>query len=284
MTTDDHLAEVIAFPGAWQRTDARQQAEPDADRDAAESDGATDTISTLQQRIRAVETRERVEHAVAAQDEPAAETEPRRREQLRPAGNGRKLGGRSRVQFRPSDDEADQEAHTHAHSPSNVTALPGSAGNADLIAGASDLLVRWLGRAPHSIRDARRYLREMFEGLGELDIENILDRMQELGYLNDRVFAEQLRDGKFSRKGLGQGAMRLELRKLGIADDLIAEVLGDLDVDDEYERALDLARERARRSSGLDYDTAFRRIHGYLARRGFGGELATRAVRTALSD
>ena len=107
--------------------------------------------------------------------------------------------------------------------------------------------------------------------------------MLELGYLDDARLAAQLRDGRFARKQLSRSAMERELRSRGIENSTIELALANIDGDDEYERALELARDRARRSRSLDYDTAYRRIHGYLARRGFGGETASRAIRAALN-
>ena len=168
--------------------------------------------------------------------------------------------------------------------PANVAVLPGTAGDAGVIDEASDALVRWLGRAPRSVRDARHFLRDGFEELGALDLDRIVDRMIELRYLDDTALAEQLRDGRLRRRNLGRAAMARELRDLGIDDTVIDEVLGELDRDAEYEQALELARSRVRRVAVGDRDTAFRRLHADLSRRGYGGELASRAVRQALDE
>ena len=54
--------------------------------------------------------------------------------------------------------------------------------------------------------------------------------------------------------------------------------------DDEAERALDFARQKARSMGSLDRDAAVRRLHGQLARRGFGGSMAMTAVKQALDE
>ena len=53
---------------------------------------------------------------------------------------------------------------------------------------------------------------------------------------------------------------------------------------DESERALDLARKRAARLSGLEPATAYRRLYGLLLRRGFGSRVAQDACRVALAE
>lgn len=165
-----------------------------------------------------------------------------------------------------------------------VTMFPGTSGDTGLLHDAEDALVRALARSPKSVAEAHELLQRDYETIGEGDRHLIVQRMLELEYLDDARLAAQLRDGRFARKQLSRSAMERELRARGIENSTIELALADIHSDDEYERALELARERARRSRSLDYDTAYRRIHGYLARRGFGGELASRAIRAALND
>jgi len=54
--------------------------------------------------------------------------------------------------------------------------------------------------------------------------------------------------------------------------------------DDEAERALDFARQKARSMGSLDREAAVRRLHGQLSRRGFGGSMAMTAAKQALDE
>lgn len=181
-------------------------------------------------------------------------------------------------------DTGPQHAHPPVAEHNPVAALPGASGDAALLDAAQDALVRALARAPKSVDEARRLLERDYEELGERDVEHILDRLLDLGYLDDRQLAEQLCTGTFARKSLGRHAKANELRRRGIANAIVDEVLAEEEPDVEYERALDLARERLRRTKGVDLEPARRRIHGYLARRGYSSEVASRAIRTALLD
>ena len=172
-----------------------------------------------------------------------------------------------------------QRAPSAASDEASITAFPGTTDDAGLLQDAEEALVR----APKSVVEAHQLLQRDYETLGEGDRHQIIQRMLELGYLDDARLAAQLRDGRFARKQLSRSAMERELRSRGIENSTIELALANIDGDDEYERALELARDRARRSRSLDYDTAYRRIHGYLARRGFGGETASRAIRAALN-
>lgn len=164
----------------------------------------------------------------------------------------------------------------------NVSRMPGLTEHAEQdTQAASDLLVRALGRSAKSVSEAEALLAEQTE-LGAREREQIINRMVDLGYLDDAALAEQLMAGALSRKGLGRTGMSRELRKRGIDDSIIQDALGDFDRDDEFDRALELAQDRASRLRGLDYETAQRRLYGYLARRGFSGDIVGRAVKEAL--
>ena len=182
------------------------------------------------------------------------------------------------------DGAADDESAPSTPSGASVVPMPGVSGDAELMSEAQDALVRALARAPKSIHEARQYLGEQFEELGALELDRIIERCIALGYLDDFRLAEQLCEGAFRRKSLGRHAKANELRRRGVPNAIIDDVLADEEPDVEYARALELARERVRRARGLDYETARRRIHGYLARRGYSSEIATRAVRAALLD
>jgi regulatory protein len=74
------------------------------------------------------------------------------------------------------------------------------------------------------------------------------------------------------------------LRKHGVSRDLAERVVDEADPGDEEDRALEVARARASRFRGLDTATAYRRLLGFLERRGYGGEAARTAARKALEE
>ena len=85
------------------------------------------------------------------------------------------------------------------------------------------------------------------------------------------------------RKGQGRVAISRSLSQRGIPREVITAALDELP-DDDAERALEFARTKARSLSRLDHDTALRRLLGQLARRGYGGSVATNAAKTALNE
>ena len=146
---------------------------------------------------------------------------------------------------------------------------------------AEDALVRKLRAKQLSVAEARSVLRE--NDLDRDAIEDVLDDFQRRSYLDDHTLASLLVTSGAERKGQGRIALARSLAQRGIPRDVIDDALEELP-DDDAERALEFARSKASGMSRLDFDTALRRLHGQLARRGYGGSVAMGAARTALSE
>lgn len=146
---------------------------------------------------------------------------------------------------------------------------------------AQEVLLRKLRGRQLSVSEARSVLRE--NGVGRESVEQTLEEFMHRGYLNDRTLAQVLVTAGLERKGQGRTALSRVLYQRGIAREIIAEVLDHVP-DDDAERALEYARCKAPSMSRLDPDTALRRLVGQLARRGYGGPVATNAARTALRE
>jgi len=112
----------------------------------------------------------------------------------------------------------------------------------------------------------------------------VLDRMSEVGLVDDVAFADMLVRSKQASRGLAKHALARELRSKGIEDDVVRATLGSLD--DESERALaeTLVGKRLRTMSGLDATVQARRLCGMLARKGYSPSVAYAVVSAALAD
>ncbi|MBV8965934.1 MAG: regulatory protein RecX, partial [Mycobacteriaceae bacterium] len=112
----------------------------------------------------------------------------------------------------------------------------------------------------------------------------VLDRLGEVGLINDADFAEQWVQGRRANAGKGKRALAAELRTKGVDNDVIDAALGGIDAPAEYGRAARLVQTRLRREN-LDGDQAkvARRLVGMLARRGYNETLCFEVVRTELA-
>lgn len=112
----------------------------------------------------------------------------------------------------------------------------------------------------------------------------VLDRMEEIGLVDDAAFARDWVESRQQRRQLSRRALRHELKHKGVERDDIEAALAGVDGDDEYEAARALAERKARGMAGLTREVRTRRIAGALARRGFGSGLTSRVIAEVLAD
>ena len=116
----------------------------------------------------------------------------------------------------------------------------------------------------------------------------VLDRLTEVGLIDDEDFAEQWVRSRHLNAGKGKRALAVELRKKGVDDEVISAALADLDPAAEWQRAEQLVRDKLRRER-LD-DTpetdvkVTRRLVGMLARRGYNQSMAYDVVSVELAN
>jgi len=110
-----------------------------------------------------------------------------------------------------------------------------------------------------------------------------LDRLESVGLLDDAALAVTLVYTHHTRKGLGRSAIEQELKRRHIDPVIIEDALEEIADDDELERATELAVKRIGQLSSYDDETAKRRLHGFLARKGYSSDVVRRAMDAALS-
>src|SRR5882724_3792685 len=115
---------------------------------------------------------------------------------------------------------------------------------------------------------------------------HVLDRLTDVGLVDDADFAEQWVRSRRMNAGKGKRALAAELRTKGVDDDVITEALADIDAGAERERAEQLVRDKLRREKLGDDDDAkvTRRLVGMLARRGYSQTMAFDVVKDELAS
>lgn len=145
---------------------------------------------------------------------------------------------------------------------------------------ASEDGVRLLARRARSSGELRRELLEL--GHAAEEVELLLADFERSLYLDDLGLARVLTENLRGRKRASRSQIRAKLRERLLPDRIIEQALGELDEGEEQELLRQTAEDRARRLAGLDRQTAERRLLGFLARRGWSGERASRVAREAL--
>jgi SOS response regulatory protein OraA/RecX len=156
------------------------------------------------------------------------------------------------------------------------TAVP----DADAESVARAIVLRQLSMAPRSRAQLEKKLRQ--RGCEDDVAATVLDRMTEVGLVDDEAYAEMLVRSKQSDKGLARRALAHELRKQGIDQEIADEALGQVGAGDERLRAEQLVAKKLRSMRGLAPDVQTRRLAGLLARKGYSGEVAWPIIRDAV--
>ena len=193
------------------------------------------------------------------------------------AGRRASRGGRSRFGD-PSD--ASRRADRRRARFAVVADDPDETG-AERDARIDRLVVSRLRRSALSVAEVRSVLAE--HGLDEVEIEEWIERYERFGYLDDARLAEQLVHVNGARRGRGSGAILQELARRGVDATAARAAVDELDPEVERRNALEVAERRARQLSGLDRQTAERRLSAFLQRRGYPGDVVREAVTAALS-
>jgi len=146
---------------------------------------------------------------------------------------------------------------------------------------AEQTLLKKLRARSLSVSEARGVLAAA--GLDAAATDEVIDRCEARGYLDDAALAEQLVHVGLDRKGQGRRVIAQTLAKRGVARPIADAALLALP-DDDRERALDFARSKMRSVASVEREVALRRLAGQLARRGYSGSLALDVARQALDE
>ncbi len=114
----------------------------------------------------------------------------------------------------------------------------------------------------------------------------VLDRLEQVGLVDDADFAEQWIRSRRANAGKGRRALIAELRTKGVDSELIEAALADEEPEAERVRAERLVTERLRREKLIDGEDAklARRLVGMLARRGYSQTMAFDVVKVAVAN
>lgn len=178
-------------------------------------------------------------------------------------------------------------------------------GAVDDAATVLDAAARFLGARPRSTAEVQRRLREA--GYRSDLVEEALARLATLGYLDDEAFARAWVESRDRARPRGERALRAELRRKGVAADVVTTIINDRaslgagegaetdagggpddagageGPDDVAARRL-LERRGAAAARELEPRRRRARAYALLARNGFDPDVAGRAVAAWLAS
>ncbi len=147
---------------------------------------------------------------------------------------------------------------------------------------ARQIVLRQLALSPKSRQQLRDKLRQ--RDCPDDVAESVLDRMAEVGLIDDKAYAGMLVRSQQAGRGLARRALARELRTKGVDDEVARATLESINPDDERDRAAQLVTKRLRSMHGLEPVVQKRRLAGMLARKGYPVDLAMAVIREALAQ
>lgn len=159
---------------------------------------------------------------------------------------------------------------------SNTKPPPQNSGES--AAKAKQAAFRLLSYRARSEAELRRRLGERFPSEA---VEQTLTELRSEGLVDDVAFATEWRRQREAHRPRGEAIIQSELRRLGVAPEVVQEALSGFDAADNAYRA---GRRQAIKIGAADQDKFKRRLWAFLQRRGFGGEVIRGAVERLWSE
>ena len=136
--------------------------------------------------------------------------------------------------------------------------------------------LRLLAASPKSRKALEKKLEA--KGFDREVIGQTLDFMEGKGFLNDRLYAQALFQSLVHLRPSGRKRIAFEMKKKGVPQTLVEELIEKFPAEEERERAFELARQKQARWCKLDAIRRRKKIYDFLARRGFDFTLVREVV------
>ena len=113
-------------------------------------------------------------------------------------------------------------------------------------------------------------------GFEDSKIEIIINKLKEQNLLDDTAFAQFWKENRDTFRPRSKRLTGLELKKKGVADEIIKEVTDD---SNDMQSAYQAAQHKAQLLANQEYEVFRRRLGDYLQRRGFGYTVINQTVK-----
>src|SRR5436309_11037556 len=144
------------------------------------------------------------------------------------------------------------------------------------LASPYEAAVQYLGNRPRSVAEIRRHLRgKRYE---DEAIDGAIDKLRAQRYVDDLDFAKYWVEQRSRFRPKGDRALVSELTSKGVSRETIDAALGDMPAESESDRARRAIARQVRRWESLEPRERKRKIHAFLAARGFGYDVIDEVI------
>ncbi|MBN9388376.1 MAG: RecX family transcriptional regulator [Chloroflexi bacterium] len=171
--------------------------------------------------------------------------------------------------------------------------------SADLYNRGLAAALQYLALRPRSAAELRDNLRRRYPDATPETLDRILDRLKELNYLNDTTFAKFWVENRLAFSPRGRNLLKQELLQKRVSRDIIDTVITEqlealqeeADRNGENEgqpveetQALEQARKKARSYAADAWPDFYRKLGGFLQRRGYGFDITGKVARQVWAE
>ena len=145
-----------------------------------------------------------------------------------------------------------------------------------------DAALSYLTARMRTVREVEDKLDDLQYGEG--DILATVERLKELGLLNDEAYAREFVRSRLATKPVSRQKLYLDLRAHKLPEELIEAALDELPEETEADNALEVAKKFWRQMSALEEPVRRERVLRRLMSRGFSTEASLAAIREAAKE
>jgi len=145
-----------------------------------------------------------------------------------------------------------------------------------------DAALHFLGYRARSVREMERYLDE--KQYGEYEIMQTVERLHELGLLDDEKFCRDFIESRLRTKPISRRHLREQLFAHEIATDIIEAALSMVTDEFEFQNAVSVADKYLVQFQDLERDERFERTLQRLLGRGFDYTVSRSAIETVAEN
>lgn len=141
-----------------------------------------------------------------------------------------------------------------------------------------DAALHYLSTRARTVREVERYLDG--ENYGESEVQQTVERLQELGYLNDKEFASEFVKTRLNTKPISRYKLQEQLNSHEIPREIVEQALESVDDDMEKQNAVLVAKKYARQMQNIPNPERSRRLMQRMVGRGFSYDISRLALET----
>lgn len=143
-----------------------------------------------------------------------------------------------------------------------------------------DAALRYLAARARTVRETELHLDS--KQYGEYEVQQTVDRLMELGYLDDAKFAQEFIRTRLNTKPVSRRKLQEQLLGHHLPKEIVTEALSAISDEDEWQHALQAAEKYTPQVSGESAQEREQRLAKRLYGRGFSTEVSIKAAREAL--